>query len=96
MKSSQDSIVDTLDKLKTFLLEKNRKYGDSALHPLALFSKHFREGDISLNLLLARCDDKLSRIANADTIRENDLVDLIGYLILLSIKLDINIHYTEE
>ena len=63
---------------KAMLLEKNKRYGDSALNPLKIFNK---EG--SSNQIKARLDDKLNRIKNGPRKpRKNDLADLIGYLIL--------------
>jgi hypothetical protein len=64
------------------LLEKNRSYGDSALDPVRIFSKADKEEQ-----LLARIDDKLSRVQlGYDGFNDEDCVgDLIGYLILLRI-----------
>lgn len=56
---------------------KNGKYGNSALEPIGIFS----EGNPNI-LLLARIDDKLSRIKNSTDVRKNDVVDLIGYRLL--------------
>ena len=68
--------------IKDLLLEKNAKYGDSALTPMQVFSKLNAE-----EAICARIDDKMSRIKNsglnADT--EDTLNDLIGYLVLLKI-----------
>lgn len=68
------------------LIEKNISYGNSALSPINVFSK---QNDIdSLN---SRIDDKLSRIKNAQGFPgDNDIDDLIGYLILLKIAIDKN------
>lgn len=70
------------EDIKVLLLEKNEKYGDSALTPIQVFSKLDSE-----EALCARIDDKMSRINNSglngDT--EDTLNDLIGYLILLKI-----------
>lgn len=60
------------------LLHKNIKYGDSALHPINIFSK-LEAG----NSICQRLDDKISRIKNSSELSENDVADLIGYLILL-------------
>ena len=63
------------------LIEKNRKYGDSALEPKRVFSKASAEEQI-----LVRLDDKLSRVANAQEDEDEDVIrDIIGYLILLRI-----------
>ena len=65
------------------LLAKNAKYGDSALKPKRIFSQ---QG--SIEQILVRIDDKLSRIATCGFRGEHDedtLNDLIGYLILLKV-----------
>jgi hypothetical protein len=63
------------------LLDKNRKYGDSALKPVRVFSKAS-----SIEQLKVRLDDKLSRLRNAQDDEDEDVVsDLIGYLILLKV-----------
>ena len=71
-------------EIAQLLIEKNISYGNSALEPINVFSK---QNDIeSLN---ARVDDKLSRIKNNQGYPgDNDLSDLIGYLVLLKNALD--------
>lgn len=81
MKNTVSEIIKTCDKLKELLLYKNNKYGDTALNPLNLFSKTTAE-----EKLLARIDDKLSRIKNSKEINKNDVWDLTGYLVLLIIN----------
>lgn len=75
--STADKITDTYTNHMLMLLEKNRRYGDSATDPKRIFSKQDASDSI-----LVRLDDKISRIANSDTIRKNDISDLIGYLML--------------
>jgi hypothetical protein len=68
-------------QVKELLVAKNRSYGDSALHPSRVFSK----AD-NVEQLLVRIDDKLSRIQNGhDWPGDNEIDDLIGYLVLLKI-----------
>lgn len=70
-----------LAELGDMLIEKNRKYGDSALSPKRLFSKMPADEQIRVRL-----DDKLSRIANRqDDDDEDPEWDLMGYLCLLRI-----------
>jgi hypothetical protein len=78
----QDEIVKTCDNLCRMLLEKNVKYGNSALEPTRIFSKAS-----TTEQLLVRIDDKLSRIKTTgmEAPDEDTLNDLIGYLILLKI-----------
>jgi hypothetical protein len=80
---SQIDIATTCDELKELLLEKNRKYGDSALNPVRVFSKAS-----TLEQLKVRLDDKLSRLQNAqDDEDEDPITDLIGYLVLFKVAL---------
>lgn len=65
------------DAVKDMLLEKNAAYGDSALHPVRIFSK----AD-TLEQINVRIDDKLSRLARGSAAGEDTELDLIGYLIL--------------
>ena len=59
-------------------ITKNRSYGDSALHPIGLFGSGRAKDAIG-----ARIDDKLSRFKNHHgAFGENDVEDLIGYLVL--------------
>ena len=63
------------------LIEKNLAYGDSALDPVRIFSRA-----TNVEQLLVRIDDKLSRFARGtDYPGDNDIDDLIGYLVLLKI-----------
>lgn len=60
------------------LIEKNRKYGDSALHPTRIFSKLSPVEQINI-----RIDDKLSRVLSGQNDEDEDIdLDLIGYLFL--------------
>jgi hypothetical protein len=80
----KDKVELELTKIKSILLSKNEKYGNSALEPVRIFSKANQTDQ-----LLSRIDDKLSRIKNMGTdtqIDEDTVNDLIGYLILLKIS----------
>ena len=79
--SREEEIRYLFNQLKRFLLEKNRRYGDSALTPVKVFSKAAAN-----DALLVRIDDKISRIKNSSIIRKNDVVDLVGYLSLYMIQ----------
>ena len=79
--TTAERIATKCDELKAMLLEKNRKYGDSALNPCRVFSRAN-----SVEQILVRIDDKLSRIQNRQNDDDEDAVmDLAGYLILLMI-----------
>lgn len=74
-------IVNMCHEISHNLVLKNISYGDSALSPIRLFSN----AD-STEQLKVRIDDKLNRIKNAQGFPgDNDIDDLIGYLILLKI-----------
>lgn len=76
-------IKETCDTIKNMLLDKNRKYGDSALNPVNIFFKGTAEDALKI-----RMDDKLSRIANQQPDEDEDAIDdLIGYLILYKVYL---------
>ena len=77
---TQKKITTVCDNMASLLIEKNERYGDSALSPINIFSK-----DCASDSVRIRLDDKLSRVANSSELRANDIYDLIGYLILLSI-----------
>ena len=77
---TQEKIEKFCDELYSLLRAKNQRYGDSALSPLQVFQK----GKIQPSLS-SRIDDKLSRIKNSDGLRKNDIIDLMGYLVLLCI-----------
>ena len=73
------------DQIKELLLEKNAKYGDSALNPARVFSKAN-----AVEQILVRIDDKLNRVKQGAGLLANDedvVMDLIGYLVLLKIAL---------
>lgn len=70
------------------LIEKNIAYGDSALNPIRIFSK-----SEPLEQLRVRIDDKLNRIMKGTKyIGDNDIDDLIGYLVLLKIAKEKNVN----
>lgn len=74
------------NEIKEMLMEKNLAYGDSALDPVRVFSK----ADASEQIRV-RIDDKLSRFAKGrEYPGDNDINDLIGYLILLKIAKERN------
>jgi len=85
MLDTQADISLVCNQIKELLLEKNRKYGDSALTPSRIFSK----AD-AIEQLLVRIDDKLNRIQKGAGLLATDediIQDLIGYLVLLKIAI---------
>lgn len=86
---AQKKIEQSCDGMKGVLLYKNLKYGNSALHPLGLFTTHIKEGAefAGRNSILVRLDDKCSRVMNADELRPNDVADIIGYCHLLLVDM---------
>lgn len=78
-KTSAALIAAVCDEVKTMLLTKNLRYGDSAFNPIRIFSKAS-----PVEQLLVRIDDKLSRLARGSGAESEDVVlDLLGYLVLL-------------
>ena len=82
-KSTAWKVSKVLDGMKELLLEKNKRYGNSALSPSNIFSKE----DAS-NSIMIRIDDKINRIKNSTELRKNDVSDLVGYLVLLMANKD--------
>ena len=83
--NTRNKIKSKCKKLEELLLNKNAKYGNSALEPLNVFSGAGAVAGIKM-----RIDDKLKRIKNAGLVdaTEDTLQDLAGYLILLMIAKD--------
>ena len=81
---TQQKIKDILSGMTDLLLYKNRKYGDSAVHPKKIFYK----GD-STNSILIRLDDKIGRVMSntEEKPRVNDVADIIGYCTLLLVSM---------
>lgn len=80
--TTAELITAECNAIKGMLLEKNARYGDSAMQPRRIFSRADH-----LEQLKVRIDDKLSRIATMgpDSEDEDTTADLIGYLVLLRI-----------
>jgi hypothetical protein len=75
---TQIDICTVCDEIKALLLEKNKRYGDSAINPVRIFSKCD-----PTEAILVRMDDKLSRIRNMSLEDAEDAyLDLLGYLVL--------------
>ncbi|MEL4307418.1 hypothetical protein [Joostella sp. CR20] len=79
-KNPQSKFKETLNSLADLLEYKNKKYGNSALEPLEIFSNKTKVG--------TRLDDKLARIKNSDKLHKNDVADIIGYLTLVCVEKD--------
>tara|TARA_Y100001937_G_C7122712_1_gene333423 strand:+ start:957 stop:1244 length:288 start_codon:yes stop_codon:yes gene_type:complete len=83
MDSTEELIKQVARDVVLLLLEKNKSYGDTANNPPQIFSKlSAKEG------ILARLDDKLSRIKNKglNDKTEDTISDIIGYLILYKVQ----------
>lgn len=79
--NTQEKIDLLFKNFGEFLKEKNKRYGDSAINPLNIFSK---EG--TSNQICNRLDDKIGRIKNSKELRKNDIADVLGYISLLCIQ----------
>ena len=83
METTEELIKQVGREVVMLLLEKNKAYGDTANKPPKIFSKlSAKEG------ILARIDDKLSRIKTVglNDKTEDTMLDLIGYLILYRVQ----------
>lgn len=75
---AEDHIRAVCAELADFLVDKNKKYGNSALEPMRVFSQAAADEQI-----LVRLDDKLSRIKSRQNNEDEDPIkDLVGYLVL--------------
>lgn len=70
-----------LGEIRDVLIAKNAAYGDAALNPLRIFAK----GVSPETGILVRLDDKLSRIARGEAAGEDQVLDMLGYFLLLRI-----------
>ena len=78
---SGSKIMDSCLEIMQMLIEKNVSYGDSALSPVRIFAQ-----SNSIEQIKIRIDDKINRVKNNQGFAgDNDIDDLIGYLILLKI-----------
>lgn len=76
-------ILDVCISVAQMLIDKNISYGNSALEPIRIFSK----AD-SVEQIKVRLDDKLNRLKNGSSFSgDNDIDDMIGYLVLLKIAM---------
>lgn len=89
---TQGKIRNIMDSMKDLLLYKNKNYGDSAINPLCIFTKHIKNCNTNTATILVNLDNKLSRVKNASELRTNDIADIIGYCTLLLISMGV----TEE
>ena len=83
---SGNLIFNACHEIAQLLIEKNISYGDSAISPIRIFSQ-----SDNIEQIKVRIDDKLNRVKNNQGFAgDNDIDDLIGYLILLKIIIDKN------
>ena len=76
--NSQPDFKKVTDSIADLLKYKNIKYGNSALEPMDIFQGKCKVGQ--------RLDDKLARVKNGDSLKKNDVADLIGYLTLVCVE----------
>jgi hypothetical protein len=81
---SGNNIMRICLEIMQMLIEKNISYGNSALNPARIFAK-----SDNIEQIKVRIDDKINRVKNNQGFAgDNDIDDLIGYLILLKIAID--------
>jgi hypothetical protein len=79
-------------QIAALLLEKNISYGNSALEPLGVFGS-----TSAVRGIAERLDDKLKRIKNNQSYPgDNDIDDILGYLILYKIARDRELTFGEN
>ncbi len=81
----QRLIAEKIVEIGAMLLAKNQAYGNSALEPISIFAR-----DVStMQRLGVRLDDKVSRLVRGGEYQgDNDLLDMVGYLVLMLIARD--------
>jgi len=79
-RSFASDVYGITNALAEMLIDKNKKYGNSALEPKRIFSN----AD-PIEQIKVRIDDKLSRMSNQKKEDEDVVQDLLGYLVLLKI-----------
>lgn len=79
-KTFEDRVGNLTNSIKSLLVDKNKKYGNSVLAPLDIF-----KGKASAGINI---DQKLSRIKASDELVKNDVIDLIGYLLITCVEND--------
>lgn len=83
---AEGKIEEKCENLKQFLKEKNRKYGNSALEGVGIFSNNDSDASSFIRLSI---DHKLKRLKSDQLDDDEDVIkDLIGYLILLMVAED--------
>ena len=76
-----DLYNEKVEDILNHLLDKNRKYGNSALNPIRIVSS-----ENTVEQLYIRIDDKLNRVINRQNDEDEDLpFDIAGYFILVYI-----------
>lgn len=81
MMGTENDIRAVCEELRDMLLEKNARYGDSALNPVRVMSRAS-----AVEQILVRIDDKLSRLARGSGQETEDVeLDLLGYFLLLRV-----------
>lgn len=83
--ATQAAIARVCDSLRDMLLEKNRNYGDSCLNPVRIWSKADPIEGINIRL-----DDKISRLVRGEAAGEDVERDLVGYLILKMVAVELS------
>lgn len=80
--TTEEKITDQCETIKKLLIQKNKKYGNSALSQGTIF------GLSPILSIKSRIEDKLARLKNDNKDEDEDIIlDLLGYFILLRIAL---------
>jgi len=84
----KQEIIKSANSIRDMLVEKNKRYGSSVFdHSVNVFDKIIESDKESIEVkgILIRILDKLKRIQNSEELRKNDIADIIGYLLLISV-----------
>lgn len=79
-------VNEKINELVDHVIEKNRKYGNSALNPIRIMSSLS-----TVEQLYIRLDDKLNRMINRQNDEDEDIpFDIAGYFILIYVYFELN------
>lgn len=86
----QQLIQEECEFISAFLITKNKAYGDSVTDPVNIFAKSSPTEQLNV-----RIDDKIKRLLNSNKgaksrVREDTVLDLVGYLILKRVLTKLN------
>jgi hypothetical protein len=80
----EKALNDLLEKIKKMLIEKNKKYDNAFLKLEEIGKFYFHSGKDFLKVaFVIRISEKLLRYSNCENDSEDQLLDIIGYCLLM-------------